>query len=374
MSLSVVVIGGGIIGASIAFHLQDRGATVTLLDADETTPNRASRASFAWMNARDKNPRAYHDLNRRSLDIWPRFAARLEADIKLEWGGDIRWSTTQSSAAESEARVKVLQSWGYSERSIDRAEAERLAPGVSFEGFVSGSYSEIDGHVDALRTVNALIDRGRDRGMTCRFGESVVGLQVEKGVKAVQTDADEYPCDVCVVAAGAVSARISQMAGVDLPMYDTFGATVVTTQAPPIFDGPSVMHGSKDADIPLAVRQFSDGTTILHGGRHGQVHDESFGKTDDEVDRLLVEAKKIVPALADVVISETRRARRPIPKDGLSVLGFTEDVSNLYMAVTHSGVTLAPLIGEMAAIEIEDRQRVDILDPFRPSRFQKLSR
>jgi glycine/D-amino acid oxidase-like deaminating enzyme len=68
MRLRVVAVGGGIMWV-IAFHLQYRGASVTLLDADEVTPKRASRASFAWMNAKDKNTRAYHDLSRRSLDI-----------------------------------------------------------------------------------------------------------------------------------------------------------------------------------------------------------------------------------------------------------------------------------------------------------------
>lgn len=102
------------------------------------------------------------------------------------------------------------------------------------------------------------------------------------------------------------------------------------------------------------------------------MHDESHGRALDEVTRLLEEAKTIIPGLRDVSFCETRRAHRPIPEDGLSILGFTEDVTNLCLAVTHSGVALAPLIGEVTVIEIVDRQDVDILDSFRPSRFTEL--
>ena len=368
--MRIVVIGGGIVGASIAFHLQLKGLSVTLLDREREPPTGASRASFAWMNARDKNPRAYHDLNRRSLDMWPRFASRLGVDVQLQWGGDIRWTTTVEQARETEERIRQLQSWGYPVRVIDRAEAERLAPGITFRDFASGSLSELDGHVDAVATVEALHRAGKRLGMDIRFGTAVTGFARSSDIEAVKTESDAFPCEVCVLAAGAATADIARLVGVEIPMYDTFGATVVTSPIAPLFDGPSVLHGPKNTNLPLALRQFGDGTVVLHGGRPGHAHEESFGRTDEEAELLMAEAVRIAPGLVDAEIRETRRARRPIPEDGQSVLGYS-DIPNLYVAVTHSGVTLAPLIGEMTAIEIGDGQEVDLLDPFRPGRFRR---
>ncbi len=220
--MRIVVIGGGIVGASIAFHLQRKGLSVTLFDR-ERKPTAASRVSFAWMNARDKNPREYHDLNRRSLDMWPRFASRLSVDVQLQWGGDIRWTTTVEQARETEERIHQLQSWGYPVRVIDQAEAERLAPGFTFRDFASGSLSELDGHVDAVATIEALHRSGKRLGMDIRFGMVVTGFARSSDIEAVKTESDAFPSEVCVLAAGAATADIARLVGVEIPMFDTFG-------------------------------------------------------------------------------------------------------------------------------------------------------
>jgi glycine/D-amino acid oxidase-like deaminating enzyme len=79
----------------------------------------------------------------------------------------------------------------------------------------------------------------------------------------------------------------------------------------------------------------------------------------------------VLPALKGVKIKEVRRGRRPIPRDGESIVGFSPTVSNLYLATTHSGVTLTPIIGEFAALEIAEGARIDLLQPFRLERFHK---
>ena len=76
----VAVIGGGIIGGSVAFHLAKRGVRVTVIEADQPGQG-ASRVSYAWINGRDKNPFGYHELNRRSQDMWRRFVDDLRADV-----------------------------------------------------------------------------------------------------------------------------------------------------------------------------------------------------------------------------------------------------------------------------------------------------
>ena len=84
---------------------------------------------------------------------------------------------------------------------------------------------------------------------------------------------------------------------------------------------------------------------------------------------MIKSASCFVPALADAIAVPVPLGFRPMPADGLPVLGFSESVPNLYLAVMHSGVTLAPLVGELSAIEIIDGTKVEMLQPYRPERF-----
>ena len=103
--MKIAVIGAGIVGASIAYHLAKRHAAVTLIDKD-IPGSGASSHSFAWINAGAKSPSSYHDFNRRSLEMWERFAQQLDADVGLRWGGKVSWEATPQRARELRKRVK----------------------------------------------------------------------------------------------------------------------------------------------------------------------------------------------------------------------------------------------------------------------------
>ena len=126
----IAVVGAGIVGASIAFHLALRGARVTLIDS-AAPGSGASAVSFAWLNARDKTPRHYHALNRRPPDLWDRFARRLDADLGLSWGGEWRWAVTVEGGDQIAHRVHELQSWGYPIQLLDDDALAVLEPGLT---------------------------------------------------------------------------------------------------------------------------------------------------------------------------------------------------------------------------------------------------
>ena len=230
---SVVVVGAGIVGSAIAFHLSRRGARVTILDSGEPG-QAASRVSFAWINARDKSPRGYHDLNRRSLDIWPRFERLLDADLGLTWGGELRWTATDSGAAELRERVLILQSWGYPIREIRPDELHDMEPGLVADPVTSATYTEIDGHADTGRVIEVCLQRARELGANVHANSPVKGFQTEiaRGgstrVVAVETEQATVECDAVVLAAGTGATHIADMVGIKLPQARSPGATVIT--------------------------------------------------------------------------------------------------------------------------------------------------
>jgi glycine/D-amino acid oxidase-like deaminating enzyme len=372
----VVVVGAGILGASIAFHLTLHGVQVTIVDAAEPGQG-TSRVSFAWLNAYGKTPYHYHDFNRRSLDMWERFARRVGGHIDLTWGGELRWSVTAAGAADLARRAQMLQTWGYPTRIIDAHELHVLEPDLQVDQMTAASYTSIDGHVDTGQVVQACIAAAGKRGAELRTKAPVTALPLgrrrsgEAMVEAVVSGDESIPCDLVVLAGGADMPALAALAGVDLPLYHTFGATLWTEPMPPIFKTIALLHSPRDRHPLVNFRQFVDGTVMIQGGALDNHQEGDRGHTDAEVEQIVADAGTVLPALKGVKIKEVRRGRRPIPQDGEPILGFSPTVSNLYLATTHSGVTLTPIIGEFAALEIAEGARIDLLKPFRIERFSK---
>jgi glycine/D-amino acid oxidase-like deaminating enzyme len=365
----IVVVGGGIVGASVAFHLAKRGAQVTVIEAEQPG-QAASRVSYAWINGRDKSPFSYHELNRRSQDMWRQFEHDLRADIGLTWGGEMRWTVTDAGAVELRDRVAELQSWGYSIREISSEEASELEPGVVFGNATSVSFTESDGHVDPVRVAEACLTRVVELGGTVKTGESVQSLK-KSGyqISTVITDSNEYACDGIVIAAGAKTPDIADMAGFSMTNTHSPGATVITSVLErPLFSNIAAMHTPRDTEgVLLNMRQLTDGRVMIHGGTHaGSIADNSL----EDAEMLLRETEKFLPVVDGLSIDEIRKALRPMPSDGFPVIGALPDATNAYVTYTHSGVTLAPIIGEMAALEITSGANVELLSPYRPDRFK----
>ena len=370
--LHVVVVGAGILGASIAYHLTLHGTRVTIVDAGQPGEG-ATRVAFAWLNAYGKTPFSYHDLNRRSIDMWAGFARRLGIDVT--WGGELRWAVTADGAAALAAQAETLQAWGYPTRMLDAAEVRQLEPDLQLDDFTAASYTYSDGHVDTAAVMRACLAAACERGAVLRTGSAVMGVEVNgshAGVaraEAVRIGDDVVHCDVVVLAGGADMPALAEMAGIQVPHYHTFGATLLTQPIPPLFKNIALLHSPREQQPLINVRQLPNGAVMMQSGAPDNTQEGDRGATDAEVEQIAADAKVVMPMLRDIEIAEVRRGRRPIPKDGRSVVGFAPGVPNVYVATTHSGITLTPLIGSFAAIEIAHGARVEVLAPFRPERF-----
>ena len=383
--LQVVVAGAGIVGASIAYHLTLRGAGVTIVDSGQPGFG-ASSHSFAWINAGHKSPAAYHDLNRRSLEMWDRFALRLGGGVGLRWGGKLSWESTSQGAAALQERVRQLQEWGYPTRILDEAELHRLAPELSLGTVTAAEFSEIEGQVEPQMVVDACLRRARELGAKLVEGVSVTSFARGKGdprVKSLETNSGRLSCDVVVLAAGVSTTELAAKAGIHAPQEESPGVVIRTDPRPQLLPTVPVVYApALDPDNPDSVRgeihlrQCHDGTFMI-----GEGNQESLRRDDTQphADDLLGRAIHYLPSLAGARAITVPVGYRPMPLDGYPILGFpvagsqasgsAEAAPNVYIALTHSGVTLAPLIGELAALEIVDGVRVESLSPYRPERF-----
>ncbi len=363
-SLRVIIVGAGIIGASLAYYLSRRSRiTVTVLERDVPGTG-ASGHSFAWVNAFGKDPGHYHSLNRRSLDMWYRLAHQLDTDIGLHVGGEMRWENQREPAERLKQRIRQLQHWGYPCRLISREEMMALEPHLSPGAVLAASFSEADLHVETDAFINACL-----RHAVVHPHTTVTGFVKHNGrITAVKTADAEFPCDVAVLASGVQTTELAALATVSMPQQRSPGIVIKTTPCAEVLHNVAVLHAPPDDEgcQHLHLRQLADGSLRIGQGTQEGINRDA---SQQHADALLARAKVYLPDIGDAAAIPTPVGYRPMPLDGFPVLGFTSAVPNLYVALMHSGVTLAPLVGEMAALEIADGARVDLFAPYRPERF-----
>ncbi len=377
--LNVAVIGAGILGAAIAWRLAQRGVHVTLIDRGQPGHG-ASSHSFAWINAGAKEPIGYHNLNRRSLEMWPRFASDIgdhgdPDSVGLRWGGKVSWEADPVAAEGLVARVRQLQSWGYPTRLIDAGELERLEPALDVGPVAAAEYSPNEGQVEPQVVVDACLRRLREMDCEIYSDTEVHGFeQYDDGqVHGLVTALDSREVDAVVIAAGTETTRLAAWAGVNVPQAESPGVVIRTNPLPPLLRNVPVVYAPSlgDGRREIHLRQCADGRLMIgEGDQESLAEDDTQAHADD----LLARASRYLPGLAGAQAVPVPVGWRPMPLDGYPVMGFASEAPNLYVALTHSGVTLAPALSQLAAQEICDGMPADaVLGPYRPQRFAGLT-
>jgi glycine/D-amino acid oxidase-like deaminating enzyme len=350
----ILVIGAGIIGASIAWHLVRDGARVTILDSGPGG-GLATRHSWAWINASWGNPEPYFRLRRHAMQEWRRLE-RAVPEIAVNWSGGLLWDLPPEKL---EAYAKEHAGWGYGIRVVDRAEAQRIEPQLA-EPPASAIHVAEEGAIEPLTAAEALLRAAIGRGAEFLPHREVSALDLVGGrIAGVLTEAGRIAADRIVLAAGAATDRLAVSAGIALPMSAPAGLLVVTKPLKPILNG-LVMAPE------LHVRQRADGCLIAGSDFGGA---DPGTQPQAVAERILAAMRALLKDGDALAFDHYTLGYRPLPADDFPAIGFTRAHDNLYLAVTHSGITLAPAIGAMASAELLHGHRNELLAPYGPARF-----
>ena len=366
--LDVTVVGAGVVGASIAWRLSQAGARVRVIERSRPAAG-TSGASFAWVNASAKSPRDYFELNLAGLREHQRLVEELGGAPWYHPGGNIVW-VAEDELPAMQRRVEELRSWGYwvEWRTARDVQAD-LEPGLRFPDPAAQLvfYPE-EAWVDVPLLVSMLLDRARSGGAEVIEGDPVVAVETAGGrVRGLRLGSGKaLAVDAVVNAAGPWADRIAGLLGLPLPLSPSAG--LVVRAAVPSEPLRRVLH------TPVVnVRPDGPGHVLLHhGDADAQLGDRREVSVEDPLSRMLLErARRILAGLDDAEVVAAAVGVRPIPADERSCIGAVSAIGGYYEAVTHSGVTLGPLIGRLLAQEILTGEVEPVAAPFRPYRFPR---
>jgi glycine/D-amino acid oxidase-like deaminating enzyme len=357
--LKVAVIGAGIVGSSVAYRLSEDGAEVVMIDGAEPGSGTTS-TSFAWVNANNKLPRDYFELNVAGM----REHVRLRDELGGDWlysTGNLIWAADEE---DLEGRVERLRSWSYAAEMLPASTVtENLEPGAALPDLRISHFPE-ESWVDAPALTRRLVEAATSNGAHSIFGDAVRGIEVEgEGVTLHLESGDVFHADAVVNATGAKASSVAEMVGRELPL-DVFPGLLVRVAVP----GEPLRHLMHTPRIN--VRPDGPGYVLLHHDSVDEQLTDDFAGTEDPLcAELLKRARLVLPALAEAEVVEVRFGMRPVPADGHSCVGSLSGIPGYSEAVTHSGVTLAPLIGRLLAREILTGEIDPLIAPFRADRF-----
>ncbi|MFI6689865.1 NAD(P)/FAD-dependent oxidoreductase [Streptomyces sp. NPDC050485] len=361
----VAVIGVGILGASVGWNLSQHGAKVVFIDAGLPGEG-VTNWSFSWVNASNKTVRrSYFDLNVAGMATYRELAATIGRDSWWYPSGHLRWADEPAAEAKVLKAVELLAGWDYRVEVCTGAEVRRrFEPALAMPGDVPVLFYPDEAWVHGRHLVSRLVGQAVAFGAELRTGTAVrdVGTGADGRTRTVAlSDGSRLDVDTVVNAAGPSASHVAELIARHLPMRREPGVvTRLNCAQVPIHRAMHAPH--------IEIRPDGDASVVVHSREIDALIDT--GQDPAELAQLLHEsARHVVPELGNARIAQTRVSNRPILVDGFPSVGAVPSVPGYYEAVSHSGITLGPIIGRLLAAEILSGKRDEMLADFRPERF-----
>ena len=368
MARDVIVIGGGVIGCTIAWKLAQQGLNVTVLERGRIGCE-ASRAAAGMLSPQGENqtPGPFFELCLRSRSMYRQFAEELTDTSAVDVEYKDEGTLFVLVEGENEEEKTRWTSWqleaGLSLEHLTANDVRKSEPAVT-ESVTTAIFLPEEHQVENRRLMDALEVAIKRAGVQVIEDTTVMALTTERGgVTGVVSGRERFEAGAVIVAAGTWSSRLLDPLGLDIKLIPARGQMVAVKGATcPI---KRVLHSSKVYLVPRRDGRILIGATVEYAGFRKAI-------TVGAVNHLLGAAVELVPSMKQLEIVETWSGLRPDTTDHLPIIG-PSGIDNLFLATGHfrNGILLAPITGELVAEFMINGRLPDQLKPFGLGRFHQ---
>ncbi|MFE4544269.1 NAD(P)/FAD-dependent oxidoreductase [Arthrobacter sp. NPDC056727] len=363
----VVIVGGGIMGTSIAFHLAEAGVRNVVLIERNTLGSGSSAKPLGGVRATFSDPGNIR-LGQRSLEAYERFGEKFNADIGLRQVGYLFLCRTEAELFEVEASTHIQNSLGGSSRMVSPAEAQQINPFLDPDVLRGASYSPRDGFAEPSKVVRAYAGAARELGATVCEDTEVLDIDAGGGaVRGVHTNRGHIRTSTVICAAGAWSTRLGAMAGVHLPIEPVRRQIGMTSQRDVAF--PTVPF-TLDLSTTLYFHNYLNGMLL---GISNQDQEPGFCREFDYqwVPAFNRAAEIVAPALAHQELEVGWAGLYENTPDHNAMIGSSDTVEGFMYATGFSGhgFLQGPAVGELVRDMYLGRESFMDPEQFSAARF-----
>jgi len=338
---NVLIVGAGISGLSIAYHLAKKGVNdILVVDQGYFTNGATGRCGAGvrqqWATTQNCL------LAKASMEFFENAHNILDYDdLELKQEGYLIVATTLEEEAQFKENVKLQNSLGIPTRFLSKEEALKIVPHLNPDAFISATFNQKDGHLNPFKTSEAFYLAAKKLGVSFSFYEEVLDIQKEERNFTITTSKDSYQVNQVVNAAGGYSYEIGHMVGLELPVYSE-NHEILATEPVEKFQGPMVMSFSKN----IYCQQVPHGAFLM--GR-SDPNVKKGHQVDSTVNFLREMSKTVVdllPKIGSLRVVRSWGGSYNMSLDRQPIIGQT-DIENFYVACGFSGhgFMLAPMVG-----------------------------
>jgi glycine/D-amino acid oxidase-like deaminating enzyme len=364
----VVVVGGGVVGTSIAFHLAEAGVDVCLLERGQLAGGSTSRAAGGF-RAQFSDPLNIA-IGLRSIEAFTRFGERPGAEIDLHQVGYLFLLDRPEDVTAFEASLTLQNELGVPSRFVPLDEAATLCPIAGLEGVLAATFSPFDGHASPEAVTQGYASAARAHGANVVTGCTLDGIDVSGGgIGRVETSRGGINTETVVCAAGVWSPEVARLVGVELPVEPYLREVGFTGPTPGLPDG-----------IPLTV-DFStgfyfhrEGPGLLFGMADRDQAPGLDAATDPAwLERVMEVADRRCPSLLDMGIAGGWKGHYEVTPDHNALVGEATGVRRFLYATGFSGhgFLQGPAIGEIVRDLVLGREPFVDVAPLSVERFAR---
>ncbi len=374
----IVIIGAGIIGASIAWNLAKRGYKPIILEKENLLETASSSACEGLMFLQSKKPGIHLNMAIASIKLYEDLQKELGVDLELERrGGVIIIHSKREMDILKDYVIKQNQS-GANIEMIDAKTIKEMVPQVA-KDVLGGSFSRDDSVINPLKLTHGLLANAVKKGVIIHQNTNVEDIILEnKTVTKVITNKGNFEADLVINAAGSYGAKIAAMVGLDIPLKPRKGEIMVTAPMKKVLKYPlmsaTYIAAKYDPEIAkegtgFAVEQVKNGNILIGSTREFVDFDDT--STIKAIQSIARGIKKTLPGLGKLKIIRDFVGFRPYTPDGLPFIGEHKKVKGFFFACGHEGdgITLCAITGQMVSEMIDDIEPQFDMENFNPSRF-----
>lgn len=374
----VLIVGAGVIGASIAFHLTRLGIKPLLVEKSDPAAG-SSGACDGLVFLQSKKPGLHLKLALESRKRFDSLVDQLGSRIEFKNPGGLCLIESESELAAMQLFVAEQRTSGLDVELIDGDEARRREPCLSRK-VIAATFSALDSQVNPYALTFAFLRAAKSAGARILTGVEVRGIEVVSGkARGVLTGNRRISAPVVVNTAGALAADVGRMAGLEVPITPRRGQIVVTASIAPLIRHCLISAQyvaakfkpelAATGGMGFSLEQADSGNILIGSTREFVGFDRRT--TFDGIRTIASRIAPVIPALKNVPVIRTFGGLRPYTPDGLPILGKVAGLEGFIMAAGHEGdgIALSAITGELIADLIATGRTQFPLDAFRLERF-----